>query len=164
MPPAICLSPRDATTTAEMRTIVADPDHAIYQGRFSPDGRWVIFNAQSRKTVGTSVLGVVPATGGKWTPLTDARLWADKPRWSPDGRTIYFISNRNGAFFDVWGLPFDPDSGRAAGEEFRVTRNESPSRTVAAAGGSELGVSSNWLVVPIVEAKGSVWVLDGIKR
>jgi eukaryotic-like serine/threonine-protein kinase len=162
--PAICLSPRDATTTAETRTIVADPDHAIYQGRFSPDGRWVIFNAQSRKTVGTSVLGVVPATGGKWTPLTDASLWADKPRWSPDGRTIYFISNRNGAFFDVWGLPFDPGSGRAAGEEFRVTRNESPSRTVAAAGGSELGVSDKWLTVPIVEAKGSVWVLDGIKR
>jgi serine/threonine protein kinase len=162
--PGICLSPRDATTTADMRTIVADPDHAMYQGRFSPDGRWVIFNAQSRKTVGTSVLGVVPVTGGKWTPLTDARLWADKPRWSPDGRTIYFISNRNGAFFDVWGLPFDPVSGRAAGEEFRVTRNESPSRTVAAAGGSELGVSDKWLAVPIVEAKGSVWVLDGIKR
>ena len=111
-PPAICLSPRDATTIADMRTIVADPDHAMYQGRFSPDGRWIIFNAQSRKTVGTSVLGVVPASGGKWTPLTDASLWADKPRWSPDGRTIYFISNRNGAFFDVWGLPFDPDSGR----------------------------------------------------
>ena len=163
-PPAICLSPRDATTTTDMRTIVADPDHAMYQGRFSPDGRWVIFNAQSRKTVGTSVLGVVPATGGKWTPLTDARLWADKPRWSPDGRTIYFISNRNGAFFDVWGLPFDPESGRAAGEEFRVTRNESPSRTVAAAGGSELGVSAKWLAVPIVESKGSVWVLDGVAR
>jgi serine/threonine protein kinase/Tol biopolymer transport system component len=163
-PPAICLSPRDATTTADTRTIVADSDHAIFQGRFSPDGRWILFNAQSLRSVGTSVLGVVPATGGKWTRLTDATLWADKPRWSPDGRTIYFISNRNGAFFDVWGLPFNPDTGRTAGGEFRVTHNENPSRTVAATFASELGVSSKWLIVPIVESKGSVWLLDGISQ
>lgn len=41
----------------------------------------------------------------------------------PDGRTIYFISNRNSAFFDVWGLRFDPEAGRSVGEEFRVTRH-----------------------------------------
>jgi serine/threonine protein kinase/Tol biopolymer transport system component len=164
-PPAtLCSSPRDATTTAETKIIAADPDHRFWQGRFSPDGRWVLFNAQSQKVAGVSVLGVVPSSGGKWTPLTDARLWADKGRWSHDGRTIYFISNRNSAFFDVWGLRFDPDSGRPIGEEFRVTTNDSPSRTVDAAGGSELGVSSTRLVVPIIEAKGSVWLLEGISR
>ena len=161
-PPSICMSPRDATSTANTRTVVADPNHSMYQGRFSPDGKWITFNAQSLKNVGTSLLGVVPAAGGKWTALTDASLWVDKPRWGPDGRTIYFISNRQGGFFDVWGLPFDPVSGRAAGEEFRVTHTESPGRTIAAAAGSELGVSSTWLVVPIVESKGSVWLLDGV--
>ena len=34
-----------------------------------------------------------------------------------------------------------------------MTRNESPSRTVGAAGGSELGVSDKWLTVPIVESR-----------
>ena len=163
-PPSLCMSPRDATTTEAMRTVVADADHAIYQGRISPDGRWIIFNAQSRKSVGTSVIGVVPATGGKWTALTDASLWTDKPRWAPDGHTIYFISNRNGAFFNVWGLPFDPNTGRAAGQEFRVTHQESPGRTIAPMAAWEFGVSSTWLVVPILEAKGSVWLLDGIKQ
>ena len=141
------------------------PDYLIFQGRFSPDGRWIVFNAQSLKSVGTSVLGVIPAAGGhKWTPLTETSLWADKPRWSPDGRTIYFISNRNSAFFDVWGLEFDPARGASVGDEFRVTRNETPGRTVAGAGASELGVSSTRLAVPIVEAKGSIWVLDRIAR
>ena len=161
-PPSLCMSPRDATSTANTRTVVADPDYSMYQGRFSPDGKWITFNAQSLKNVGTSLLGLVPAAGGKWTALTDASLWVDKPRWGPDGRTIYFISNRRGGFFDVWGLPFDPVSGRAAGEEFRVTHTESPGRTIAASAGSELGVSSTWLVVPIVESKGSVWLLDGV--
>ncbi len=163
-PPSICMSPRDASSTANTRTMVADPEHSMYQGRFSPDGRWITFNAQSLKNVGTSLLGVVPAAGGKWTALTDATLWVDKPRWGPDGRTIYFISNRQGGFFDVWGLPFDPVSGRAAGEEFRVTHTESPGRTIASEAGAELGVSSTWLVVPIVESKGSVWLLDRVSR
>ena len=161
---ALCSSPREATTPAESRVLIAEPGHQFWQGRFSPDGRWILFNAQSRNVAGVSVLGVMPSSGGKWTPLTDARLWADKGRWSPDGRTIYFISNRNGAFFDVWGIRFDPDSGRAIGEEFRVTRNDSPGRTVEASGASELGVSSTRIVVPIVEAKGSVWLLDGVSR
>jgi serine/threonine protein kinase len=162
--PTLCSSPRNATTTAETRTLVADAAYHFWQGRFSPDGRWVIFNAQSQKIAGVSILGVVPSSGGKWIPLTDAKLWVDKARWSPDGRTIYFLSNRNSAFFDIWGLRFDPESGRSVGEEFRVTRYDSPGRTVDAAGASELGVSATRLVVPIVESKGSIWVLDKIAR
>ena len=161
---SLCVSRREATTIANTQTIVADPDQRVWQGRYSPDGRWILFNAQSTKVAGVSVLGVVRATGGTWTPLTDATLWADKARWSPDGRTIYFISNRNSAFFDVWGIGFDPDTGRPVGEEFRVTRYDSPGRTVAGAGASELGVGSTRLVVPIVEAKGSVWLLDKVSR
>ena len=159
----LCSSPRDATTTADTRTIVADKEYYFWDGRFSPDGRWVVFNAQPN-VAGVSVLGVVPSSGGKWTRLTDATLWADKAHWSPDGRTIYFISNRNSAFFDVWGLRFDPEAGRSVGEEFRVTRHDSPSPTVDGGGSSELGVSKTRLLVPIRESKGSVWLLDEVPR
>jgi hypothetical protein len=161
---SLCSSRREASTTANTQTIVADPDQRVWQGRYSPDGRWILFIAQSTKVAGVAVLGVVRATGGTWTPLTDATLWTDKARWGPDGRTIYFISNRSSAFFDVWGIAFDPDTGRPIGEEFRVTRYDSPARTVAGAGGSELGVGRSRLVVPIVEAKGSVWLLDKVLR
>jgi Tol biopolymer transport system component len=161
---AICESPREAATPAGSRTVVQDPNHFIYQGRYSPDGRWILFNAQSMTTVGASVLGVIPASGGPWTPLSEAALWADKARWAPDGRAIYFISNRSGPFFDVWGLRFDPDAGRAVGEPFRVTRYESPGRVLDSAAGSELGVSRSHLVVPIRETKGSIWLLDGVGR
>jgi hypothetical protein len=75
-----------------------------------------------------------------------------------------FVSNRNSAFFDVWGLRFDPESGRAVGEEFRVTRYDSPGRTVEAASVSELGVSGTRLIVPLTEARGSIWLLDGVGR
>ena len=52
---ALCSSPREATTPAESRTLVAEPGHQFWQGRFSPDGRSILFNARSRKVAG--VLG-----------------------------------------------------------------------------------------------------------
>ena len=47
-----------------------------------------------------SKLYVVPVSGGPWTRITDNNHWDDKPRWSPDGRTVYFVSRRGG-FFNV---------------------------------------------------------------
>ena len=162
--PGLCSSARDISAAGATQPVVSDAGYAIYQGRFSPDDRWVLFNAQSLKVVGTSVLGLVPTTVGKWAPLTDAALWADKPRWAPDGLTIYFFSNRNGQFFDVWGLRFDPATGRAVGDPFRVTHTDSPGRTIDMSAGSELGVSATRLVVPMIEATGSIWMLDGVLR
>jgi Tol biopolymer transport system component len=161
---ALCSSPAAATNATESQPVVADPGYSIWQGRYSPDGRWVLFNAQSRKQAGVSVLGVVSAAGGKWTPLTDTTLWADKPRWAPDGKAIYFISNRESAFFDVWGIDFDPVKGVAVGNEYRATQYNDPGRIITGTGGSELGVSATRIVLPIVDTTGSVWVLDHVKR
>ncbi len=162
--PTLCSSSVTATSTADMRPLVVDNDYAIWQGRYSPDGRWILFNAQSLKQAGISILGVVPAAGGKWIPLTDPTLWADKARWAPDGKAIYFISNRDSAFFDVWGIEFDSAKGAIVGREFRVTQYDNPGRIISGSAGSELGVSATRLVLPLVETSGSVWVLDGIRR
>jgi hypothetical protein len=77
---------------------------------------------------------------------------------------VYFVSNRNGAFFDVWGIQVDPATGTAVGEEFRVTRFDSPGRTLSAAASAELGVGARRLVVLLNEASGSVWTLDNVAR
>jgi Tol biopolymer transport system component len=161
---ALCLSSRGASHAADVRRLVSDPAYNLWQGRFSPDGRWVAFNAQNLANPSVSRIGVAPASGGSWTPMTDAALWADKPRWSPDGRTIYFISNRQGAFFNVWGIHVDPATGKPVGPEFRVTQSDNPSRIIAAGGGTEMGVSATRLVVPMRETSGSIWVLDHVDQ
>jgi Tol biopolymer transport system component len=162
-PSAICATSIDDGASPRIR-LLSDPDHHLWQGRYSPDGRWILFNAQAVKESSVSILGVAPAAGGAWRRLTDPRLWADKARWAPDGKTIYFISNRESAFFDVWGIAFDPEKGITVGDEFRVTRFTDPGRRVLSSSGSELGVSRDRIVVPILERSGSVWVLDHVDR
>jgi Tol biopolymer transport system component len=162
-PAAICTTRIDDAGSQRIR-IVSDPDHQLWQGRYSPDGRWILFNAQDVKQSSVSILGVAPAGGGAWRRLTDPRLWADKARWASDVKAIYFISNRESAFFDVWGIAFDPEKGTTIGDEFRITRFEDPGRRLVSTSASELGVSRDRLVVPILERTGSVWVLDHIDR
>src|SRR5262249_5507236 len=54
-----------------------------------------------------------------WIPLTDPSETADKPRWSGDGKTIFYFSNRDSAFC-VWGQHFDPRAATPVGEPFAV--------------------------------------------
>lgn len=60
-------------------------------GQFSPDGKFIAFTMLAN---GTPQIFVVPFSGGNgmWQASTDGGHW---PRWSRDGKQIYFISMRN---------------------------------------------------------------------
>jgi hypothetical protein len=84
-------------------------------------------------------------------------------RWSPDGRTIYFLAPRDGCF-NVWGVRFDPVRGKSVGEPFRVTNFENPSRMATpSTRASEMSVAANRLALPLTEVSGSLWVLENLE-
>jgi dipeptidyl aminopeptidase/acylaminoacyl peptidase len=149
---------------ATARKIISDPLYDVYNSLISPGGRWIVFNAvRSSPRAVESKLFVIPATGGPWIPITEGKYWDDIPRWSPDGKTIYFISGRGG-FFNVWGIHFDPAKGKPVGEPFRVTAFESPSlmvpQQIQSWGG--LSLSQNKFVLTMQDLSGSIWVLDNV--
>ncbi len=60
----------------------------------SPDGRTIVFD----------ILGdlyTIPVTGGKATRITSGPGWDQQPRYSPDGKQIVFVSDRNGSK-NIW--------------------------------------------------------------
>ena len=65
----------------------------------SPDGRTIVVDL-----VGD--IYTLPIGGGKATRITDGIAMDAQPRWSPDGRQIVFVSDRDGSD-DVWVIDAD---------------------------------------------------------
>ena len=88
----------------------------------SPDGKWVAFSAVDvnlEKNIKTPHLWVVPANGGDSKQLTSGP-GEDRPRWSPDGKKLAFISDRDGTP-QVWAWDFDSATVSLPGEPAKIT-------------------------------------------
>jgi Tol biopolymer transport system component len=136
----------------------------MLQQRFSPDQRWISFIGVPSGDRSLSAVYVMPAAGGPWTAVSDGDWYDDKPRWAPDGRTIYFISNRDGRP-EVWGRGFDQATGQPSGSPFRVT-NFQGSRQVLSPYMSQMDmvITARRIFLPIYEASGQVWILEDVDK
>ncbi len=151
---------------AASRRVTSNSAYNLFQAKFSPNGQWIVFEAveQPPNPNTGSTLYVMPASGGPWTLISEGDHWDDKPRWSPDGNTIYFVSNRRG-FFNVWGIRFDATQGKPVGEPFRVTTFEDPAQMLPRQITKvELSLTQDQLLLTLEDLSGSIWVLDNVDR
>ena len=105
--------------TRPERVILESSGVNFWQARYSPDNRWVSFVAQRMRNPGTVEIGIVAAGSNHattWTRILEDHVWPDKPRWSPDGRTLYFLSRGADGYFNLWGVPIDPARGAQSRE------------------------------------------------
>jgi Tol biopolymer transport system component/DNA-binding winged helix-turn-helix (wHTH) protein len=144
------------------KKLVSRPDCDFWQEKFSPDGKWIVVEAICDDPLGLrSAIYLVPSDGGTLIRVTDGKHWDDKPRWSPSGRSIYFVSDRNG-YLNVFGVPVH---GQQIGDVFQVTDFDDPvkhiPKLVPMVG---LSVTGSRLMVTLSRRSGSLWVLDGVDR
>jgi len=84
----------------------------------SADGRTLIFTScQGRKTYGSCDLFISHKIGDHWSepenlgPKVNSPAWESQPSLSPDGRTLYFVSDRRGGLGrrDIWASHLGDD-------------------------------------------------------
>jgi len=168
---AVALWPLAAAPHADKaeRVVAFHPDYDLWQESFSPSGRWIVFEAVNRRLAdATATLYLIPSAGApatEWTRLTDPHAWADKPRWSADGKLLYFWL-RQGSFFNVWALRFDDTHGTGVGAPFQVTHFDGRARQINSTdlGTSEQSVSRTSILLPLTDTSGSIWMLDNADR
>ncbi len=149
---------------AAVRVLAADPSRHFYEQRFSPNQRWISFIAVSATDAGVSTVCVMPAAGGPWQAVTDGREYDDKPHWAPDGRTLYFVSPRDGAL-NVWGRRFDAAQGTPIGAPFRVTTFSGPRQMISGSlSQMQIALTADRLFLPITETQSELWILDKVDR
>jgi Tol biopolymer transport system component/DNA-binding winged helix-turn-helix (wHTH) protein len=138
-------------------------DHSsllLWNPRFSPDDRWIVFNATSP---GTSRIffsaardaGMIPES--EWIAATDSG-WDDKPRWSPDGNSIYYLSKRDG-FLCIWAQRLDEGKHRV-GQPIAIFHAHGAKRSFATVGIGDLSLSiaRDKIVFNLNDRRGNLWM------
>jgi dipeptidyl aminopeptidase/acylaminoacyl peptidase len=99
---AVALSLSPALAGSDPRPLRLDDLFALREvddPRASPDGQWVAYTVKTldaKQDASNTQLYMAPFTGGAPVTLTTGKKSATAPRWSPDGRYLAFLSDRDG--------------------------------------------------------------------
>jgi len=71
----------------------------------SPDGKWIAYDASTIDLAGNarhSAVYLVPANGGESKQISDGTKQDEGPAWSPNGKILAYVSNKDGGPKQVW--------------------------------------------------------------
>jgi len=107
---------------ARAQTLISTPAEE-YTGRLSPDGRWIAYESNESSRSEIYVRPADPARTGRWQVSTSG---GREPKWSRDGRTLYFRFDKMLSSVAVYpGEGFQYSSPRPVLDNFHDPRMES---------------------------------------
>jgi len=155
--------------TFEETVVVRGRTLAPFSPNVSWDGRWLTFKTDPLDSGAAAAAAVYaapltrddPVEQEDWIEIVPADAFHNRPRWSPDGSVIYYLSDRDG-FGCIWAIKVEPDTKLPQGEPFVVQHFHRPTLSFRGLHHSahELSVARDKLVFEINEVKGNVWLME----
>ena len=120
---------------------------AVLVGR--PNGNAAIFIASLAKT---------PAPESEWVAVAEDPRYLGRPRWSPDGNLLYYLSQRDDHVC-VWAQRLDPATKKPAGRPFAIQHLHRMARAMyGPMAYRSLEIAQGKMVVSLAETTGNIWM------
>jgi Tol biopolymer transport system component len=150
----------DLTSRAK-NPFLSHPTNSLWGASFSPDDRWVVFNAVTGEE--RSRIFVVPFSNGAiadqsvWIPITDGSSEDFNATWSPSGSVMYFSSQRDG-YKCLWAQRLDLASKRPEGPSYPVLHLHSARYGILQVHQFRLSASQTGLFFNLGDLTGNIWM------
>jgi serine/threonine protein kinase/Tol biopolymer transport system component len=144
--------------------ILKHPRYSLLYARFSPDNRWVSFTVRTEP--GHARVMIAPLDGPKpvvesaWITIAEV-LAGESASWSPDGRTLYFISGMDGHNC-LWGQRLEPSSHRPVGPAFAVQHLHG--RVFYSDEVNGWSAAGGRIVMLLTENLGNIWLMSPAEK
>jgi Tol biopolymer transport system component/predicted Ser/Thr protein kinase len=154
-------------TTGEKIPVLEARSGKIIAPALSPDDRWVALvlgKPDGRVAMYIAPLAGSPAPEKDWILLFEDNHYLGTPAWSPDGNSLYYLSERDG-FCCVWVQKLNPKSKKPEGDaqgvyhahQTRIALNFPP-------GNGTLAVAKDKLALWMCEATGNIYMATPKKK
>jgi WD40-like Beta Propeller Repeat len=154
--------------TRKARTYLQSSQFALFHATLTQDGRWITFNALDTQHFPSrlQVLAApfqrdTPSKESDWIRVASDQHWNDKPRWSPDGNRIYFVSDRDGSAC-LWSQPLEPQTKTPVGRPQDLYHIHQVRRSMlnVGIGLMDIAVAPDKIVFNMGEITGNIWMTN----
>jgi hypothetical protein len=137
--------------------LAGHPTWNLFQPRFSPDGRWIVFHTTNspshRQIYAVPASSPVPVPPDEWIAI--AADFGVQPSWASDGSGVYHFSLRDGAFC-AWLQPVDRRSARPVGSPRAVQHFHQRRLRAATAAIATNDVAAGYLYVTLTSSSANI--------
>lgn len=147
--------------TGESRVVLASDSEVITDASVSSDGKWIAWLAalpDGRAAIRVSPVGDTPADAGSAITSVEAGYYLGNPDWSPNGRWLYYLSEKNGRA-SIFARELEPRTKRPVGDEREVFRStESRLYMNFPVGNGMIGVAADRIVFEATSMTGNIFL------
>jgi len=128
-----------SVATGEKRQVTRDDS---IQPNWSPHGQRIAY--EGRRNATQRDIFTIPAQGGEPVEVTNDPAMDANPVWSPDGKYLYFASDRSGSM-SLWRIPIQEETGKVLGPPEAVSPPSAYSVQMSFSRDGKRMVYSQWL-------------------